>query len=157
MKWLSSAGRGEPFHRAPRKTSREITTCRTQPEIESARKESFMSKKQLNPLEKELLIRKFRSNSGVRLTDFCSVNDVSDSAFRKWLKQYESGGLEALARSDKQLGAMFPEGFSRSEESYKREILKLRIENERLKKSYAVQRNAAGEVEYIRLKTKNSK
>ena len=45
----------------------------------------------------------------------------------------------------------------RTEEAYKREILKLRIENERLKKNYAVQTTATGEQEYIRLKPKNSK
>ena len=43
------------------------------------------------------------------------------------------------------------------QESYKREILKLRIENERLKKNYAVRKTDAGELEYIRLKPKNSK
>ena len=52
---------------------------------------------------------------------------------------------------------MLPEGVDRTEESYKREILKLRIENERLKKSYAVQTNADGEREYVRLKPKSSK
>ena len=44
-----------------------------------------------------------------------------------------------------------------TEEAYKREILKLRIENERLKKNYTVQMNEAGEQEYVRLKAKNSK
>ena len=44
-----------------------------------------------------------------------------------------------------------------TEEAYKREILKLRIENERLKKNYTVQENEAGEQEYVRLKPKNSK
>ena len=42
-------------------------------------------------------------------------------------------------------------------EAYKREILKLRIENERLKKNYMVQKKEDGTLEYIRLKPKNSK
>ena len=52
---------------------------------------------------------------------------------------------------------VLPEGIDRTEEAYKREILKLRIENERLKKNYTVQTNEAGEQEYVRLKVKNSK
>jgi hypothetical protein len=45
----------------------------------------------------------------------------------------------------------------RTEESYKREILRLRIENERLKKNYAVVTNENGEQEYVRLKEKSLK
>ena len=82
---------------------------------------------------------------------------MSDAAFRKWIKQYEEGGLEGLARADAELKDVFPEGINRTEEAYKREILRLRIENERLKKSYAVQMNEAGEQEYVRLKEKSSK
>ena len=77
--------------------------------------------------------------------------------FRKWLKQYEEGGLEGLARADAEIREVLPEGIDRTEEAYKREILRLRIENERLKKSYAVQMNEAGEQEYVRLREKSSK
>ena len=54
----------------------------------------------LNPLEKEFLIRQFKLNGRIKLSDFCTLNNVSDAAFRKWLKQYEEGGLEGLARAD---------------------------------------------------------
>ena len=107
--------------------------------------ETFMA--HLNPLEKEFLI----------LSDFCTLNNVSDAAFRKWLRQYEEGGLEGLARADSEIREVLPEGIDRTEEAYKREILRLRIENERLKKSYAVQMNEAGEREYVRLREKSSK
>ncbi len=113
--------------------------------------------KHLNPLEKEFLIRQFKSNPRIKLTDFCTANHVSDSAFKKWLQQYNEGGLEGLARADAEIREVLPEGIDRTEEAYKREILKLRIENERLKKSYAVQINEAGEREYVRLKEKSSK
>ena len=82
---------------------------------------------------------------------------MSDAAFRKWLKQYEENGLEGLARADTELKEVLPEGVDRTEESYKREILRLRIENERLKKNYAVQMNEDGGPEYVRLKPKNLK
>ena len=105
--------------------------------------------KHLNPLEKEFLIRQFKSNRRIRLSDFCTANHVSDAAFRKW--------LQGLARADMEIGEVLPEGIDRTEEAYKREILKLRIENERLKKNYAVQTNEAGEQEYVRLREKSSK
>lgn len=88
----------------------------------------------LNPSEKEFLIRQFMLNDQVKLRDFCALHKVSDAAFRKWLKQYEEGGLEGLARADSEIKEVLPEGVDRTEESYKREILRLRIENERLKK-----------------------
>ena len=117
--------------------------------------ETFMA--HLNPLEKEFLIRQFKLNGRIKLSDFCTLNNVSDAAFRKWLRQYEEGGLEGLARADAEIREVLPEGIDRTEEAYKREILRLRIENERLKKSYAVQMNEAGEREYVRLREKSSK
>ena len=113
--------------------------------------------KHLNPLEKEFLIRQYKSNTTIKLTDFCDANGISDSAFRKWLKQYTESGIEGLARADTEIKEILPEGVDRTEEAYKKEILKLRIENERLKKNYTVRTNEAGEQEYVRLKPKNSK
>ena len=113
--------------------------------------------KHLNPLEKELLIHRFKENQRIKLSDFCTANGISDAAFRRWLKDYEEGGLEGLARADSQVPNVLPEGFDRTEESYKREIMRLRIENERLKKNYTVRTNEAGEREYVRLKPKSSK
>ena len=95
--------------------------------------------KHLNPLEKEFLIHQYKLNGQIKLRDFCSIHHISDGAFKIWLKE------------------VLPEGIDRTEEAYKREILRLRIENERLKKNYAVVKNADGQTEYVRLKTKNSK
>lgn len=113
--------------------------------------------KHLNPLEKELMIRRFKGNPRVRLSDFCIANDVSEAAFRKWLKLYDAQGLEGLARQDIEFKDVLPDSPDRSADGYKREIMRLRIENERLKKSYAVRTNADGEREYVRLKPKSSK
>ena len=111
--------------------------------------------KHLDPLQKEFLIRRFRSNPNVKVSEFCDANHVSVGAFKKWLKQYEEGGLEGLARVDAEVGAILPKGIDRTEENYKREILKLRIENERLKKRYIVEMKD-GEPIYIPLKPKNT-
>jgi len=124
----------------------------------ATRKETtFIMAKHLNPLEKEFLIRQYKSNLTIKLSDFCKSNGISEASFRKWRRQYEEGGLEGLARADAEIGDVLPEGIDRTEEAYKREILKLRIENERLKKNYTVQTNEAGEQEYVRLKPKSSK
>ncbi len=111
----------------------------------------------LNPLEKEVLIKRYKGNQTIKMQDFCTTNNVSISAFKKWLKQYEENGLEGLARADNKMLDVLPEGINRTEEAYKREILKLRIENERLKKNYMIQEKKDGTLEYIRLKPKNSK
>ena len=100
--------------------------------------------KHLNPLEKEFLIRQYKSNPRIKLSDFCEMNHISDGAFKKWLKQYEEGGLEGLARADAEIREVLPEGIDRTEEAYKREILKLRIENERLKKTIQFGRTRLG-------------
>lgn len=89
--------------------------------------------KRLNPLEKEFLVRRLRENSNIKLTDFCTANDVSVASMRKWIDQYNAGGLEGLAQG-RDMQPVLPEGVKRTEENYKREIMKLRIENERLKK-----------------------
>lgn len=123
----------------------------------STRKKKLFMAKHLNPLEKEFLIRQYRSNQRISIKDFCAINVITGNSLKKWMKQYDEGGLEGLARADAEIQNVFPEGVDRTEESYKREILKLRIENERLKKSYAVQTNADGEREYVRLKPKSSK
>lgn len=112
--------------------------------------------KHLNPLEKEFLIHKFKSNPTIKLKDFCEANSVSDTAFKKWLKQYEEGGLEGLARADAGVKEVLPEGIDRTEEAYKREILRLRIEVERLKKNYIVETGKDGKPEYVPLKPKNT-
>ncbi|MBO6079416.1 MAG: helix-turn-helix domain-containing protein [Bacteroidales bacterium] len=113
--------------------------------------------KHLNPLEKEFLIRQYRGNQRISINDFCDANHITSQSLRKWMRQYDEGGIEGLARADSEIKAIVPEGFDRTEEAYKREILRLRIENERLKKSYAVQTNADGEPEYVRLREKSSK
>ena len=111
----------------------------------------------LNPLEKEFLVRQYKSNPKIKLKDYCEIHDISDAAFKKWITQYNEGGLEGLARADAKIREVLPEGIDRTEESYKREILKLRIENERLKKTYIVRKKENGEQEYVRLKPKNTK
>lgn len=113
--------------------------------------------KHLNPLQKEFLIHQYKGNPSVGLKEFCMANNLTEPSMKRWIRQYEEGGLAGLARADAETAYVFPEGVNPSEEAMKREILRLRIENERLKKNYTVRKTADGKTEYCRLKPKNTK
>ncbi len=89
----------------------------------------------LNPLEKEMLIKLYKNNPHVKMTDFCDANNVSTAAFKAWLKKYETDGLAGLYRS-KKTPSVLPEGVDETEENLRRELIRTRIELERLKKGY---------------------
>ena len=97
----------------------------------------------MNPLEKEMLIKLYRRSSGVKLRDFCYANNISEAAFKIWIKKYEEEGLEGLYRS-KKTPELLPEGVDKTAENYKRELIKTRIEMERLKKNYTRIQSADG-------------
>lgn len=90
----------------------------------------------LNPLEKELLIKLYRKSPGVKLSDFCAANNVSTAAFKAWLKRYDADGLAGLYRTRK-TPSILPEGAGETEENLRRELIRARIELERLKKGHA--------------------
>lgn len=113
--------------------------------------------KQLNAVEKEHLIKRYRSNPSVKLSDFCTANNISDGAFKIWLKQYDEGGIEGLYRASKNSRPLVPEGIELSEEYLRRRVIELTIENERLKKNYTVTLKEDGQPDYVPLKVKNSK
>ena len=46
--------------------------------------------KHLNPLEKEFLIHQFKRNTAIKLSDYCEAHQISVSALRNWMKQYEA-------------------------------------------------------------------
>lgn len=94
-----------------------------------------MGYNKLNPLEKELLIKLYRRSPGVRLADFCAANNVSTAAFKSWVKRYDAEGLAGLYRS-RRTPSILPEGVDESEENLRRELIRTRLELERLKKGY---------------------
>jgi hypothetical protein len=110
----------------------------------------------LNPLEKEVLIKLYRRSPGVKLQDFCRVNNVSDAAFKSWLKKYEAEGLEGLYRSRK-TPELLPDGVDKTAENYKRELIKARLELERLKKNYIRIQDDDGKLKaFVTLSDKNT-
>jgi len=111
----------------------------------------------LNPLEKEMLIKLYWRSPGVKLGEFCRINNVSDASFKAWIKQYESDGLEGLYRS-KKMPELLPEGVDKTAENYKRELIKTRIELERLKKNYTRTLSPDGKpTEFVPLSEKSTK
>lgn len=111
----------------------------------------------LNPLEKEMLIKLFRKSPGVKVGEFCRANNISDAAFKSWMKKYDEEGLEGLYRS-KKTPELLPEGVDKTAENYKRELIKARIENERLKKNYTRIPSEDGKLKgFVSLSDKNTK
>ena len=102
-----------------------------------------MAYNKLNPLEKEVLIRLYRRNPNTKMSDFCEANGVSIAAFKGWLKKYDEGGLAALYRS-KKTPSILPEGVDENEENLRRELIRTRLELERLKKGYTRTLDADG-------------
>jgi hypothetical protein len=110
----------------------------------------------LNPLEKEVLIKLYRRSPGVKLGDFCRVNNVSGAAFKSWLKRYDAEGLEGLYRS-KKTPELLPEGIDKTAENYKRELIKARLELERIKKNYIRIQGEDGKLKgFVSLSGKNT-
>ena len=112
--------------------------------------------KRLNPFEKELLIKLFRKSKDISKSEFCRANNVTLQTFNKWIEQYDSAGIEGLAAGSR-LPEVLPEGINPTEEAYKKEILRLTLENELLKKNYAIRTTPYGKIQMQRLSPKNSK
>jgi hypothetical protein len=121
-------------------------------------KEGFrMGNNILNPLEKEVLINLYRRSPGVKLVEFCRANNISGAAFKTWLKKYDDDGLEGLYRS-KKMPDLLPCGVDKTVESYKRELIRTKIELERLKKNYTRSRSPDGKQKgFAILSDKNTK
>lgn len=111
----------------------------------------------LSPLEKELLIKEYQANPNVGLKEFCIAHNLLRCTFQSWLVRYEKYGLQGLYRFNTASGSVLPPDKERTKEEYEKEIMRLRIENERLKKNYTVRRNSNGELEYQVLRPKSSK
>lgn len=106
--------------------------------------------------EEKLRIIKAYMESGKTMKEFAECHEICYRTLKRWIDKYEEGGASTLKnRADKAYEKIAPH--LRSDAELRQEILKLRIENERFKKSYAVRTLEDGRTEYIRLRPKNSK
>ena len=113
-----------------------------------------MSRRHYNPFEKEFLIRQFRESSNLKITDFCRVNGVTVQTFRKWMNQYDAAGIEGLSKGS-HYPDLLPGDIDPTVENYKKEILRLTVENERLKKNYIVRTTPDGQIQIQHLEAMN--
>ncbi len=108
-----------------------------------------------SPEERARLVTLF-TESDMSVTTFCEKHGLPKTTFYRWLKTYKQNGIEGLtSKNDSVFKSIAPELTSEAE--LRKEILRLRIENERLKKNYMVRTDPDGKTEYIRLKAKNTK
>ena len=113
-----------------------------------------MSKKRLNPFEKEFLIRQYRRSSDLKVSEFCRANGITAQTFRKWLEQYDAAGIEGLSKGSR-YPDLLPGSVDPTVENCRKEILRLTIENERLKKNYVVRTTPDGQIQIQHLEAMN--
>lgn len=114
-------------------------------------------KKHLNPFEKEELLKEFKAKAWESVEDFCKAHNIGVSTFYKWSKQYAEEGLKGLSKKLGKNTILERLGHKIAAKDYEEEILRLSIENARLKKNYTVQETPDGKTVFIRLRPKSSR
>ncbi len=107
------------------------------------------------PKEKEKIIKEYLQ-SGLGYKVIARKHNISDSVLRKWIKAYNENGLDGLVSKTGKKAIGRPKAKLNQIEQLEQEILKLRIENERLKKGYLVKGDGARK-EYVTSLEKNTK
>ena len=90
------------------------------------------------------------------VTVFCEKHGIPSATFYRWLSVYKKDGACGLdGKKNSKFNSIASD--KETETELRKEILRLRIENERLKKNYTVRRRPDGKTEYTRLKAKNTR
>lgn len=115
------------------------------------------------PEEKEKLILEWET-SGMQAVDFVKNHKISESAFRSWRHKYANEGIDGLKSKSGKI--VNPEKTKNRgihlrkprthEEELELQVIKLQIENERLKKGYTMKGDGAKK-EYVSILEKNTK
>ncbi|MDN5315163.1 MAG: Transposase [Clostridiales bacterium] len=105
--------------------------------------------------EEKLRIIKAYLESGETKAVFIEKHGLSTNTLTRWIEKFNEEGEAALrTHADRTFDNIAPN--LKTEAALREEILKLRIENERLKKNYIARKTEDGKTEYIRLRAKNS-
>lgn len=107
------------------------------------------------PKEKEKIIKEYLE-SGLGYKVIARKYNIDGSCFRKWVKKYNEKGIKGLVSKTGKGATGRPKNPKNKAEQLEYELLKLRIENERLKKGYLVKGDGAKK-EYITSLEKNMK
>ena len=107
------------------------------------------------PREKEKIILEY-FNCGLGYRVIARKYNIAESLFRNWINQYREKGIDGLESNTGKKSTGRPKAKLNQIEQLEQEILKLRIENERLKKGYFVKGDGARK-EYVTSLEKNTK
>lgn len=107
------------------------------------------------PEEKEKLVLEY-FKSGIGYKVFARQHGIAHDPFRLWIKRYAEYGIEGLNSNTGKGSTGRPKAKLNQIEQLQKEILELRIENERLKKGYFVKGDGARK-EYVTSLKKNTK
>ena len=107
------------------------------------------------PKEKEKIILEY-FNSGLGYRVIARKYNIAESVFRNWINQYREKGINGLESNTGKKSTGRPKKQKDKLDQLELEILKLRIENERLKKGYFVKGDGARK-EYVTSLKKNTK
>ena len=111
-------------------------------------------KKHRNSSEERARLVTLFLDSRMTVAAFCDKHGISRNTLYRWLKIEK--GIDGLLGNPFSLSPkVAPE--LKTDTELRKEILKLRIENERLKKNYTVRETPDGKTEYVRLKPKSTK
>lgn len=116
-----------------------------------------MVKHHLSAMEKEFYVRKYMEHPEISFAKFCKVYDIPKSSFAEWIHKYREHGLMGLEDARVRLRKVLPPDTEQTERNLRLEVLRLRIENERLKKNYTARRGEDGRMEYTRLRPRSSR
>ena len=110
------------------------------------------------PEEKEIIVKEYLETN-LSLREVMRKYDISSSTMHKWVTNYRNYGLAGLiSQTGKKKGVSKgrPRKLITHEEELELENIKLRIENERLKKGYLV-KGVGAKKEYVTIKNSNTK
>ena len=107
------------------------------------------------PEEKERIVNDF-FNSKKGQKKYALEHGIERRTLQKWIQRYNENGIEGLKSNTGKKATGRPKASLNKIEKLEQEILKLRIENERLKKGYFVKGDGARK-EYVTSLEKNTK
>ena len=111
------------------------------------------------PKEKEKILKEFYSGK-IGRNEICRKYNISTETLSSWRKKYDKDGLKGLKSNTGKLKGgnkgLWLKKEKTVEENLKLKIMKLEIENERLKKGYLV-KGGGEQKEYVTTLDKNMK
>ena len=110
-------------------------------------------------VEEKLSVIRMNTEKHLSAKDISAITGIGHSNIGRWIKQYSLEGIDGLkpkAGKGNRFAALHTSKSLSKEERLELENLKLKIENERLKKGYLVKGGGAGK-EYVSISAVNTR